>query len=312
MLSARAYEVPPSLMAGLRGEPISTVVVAANSAVVMESVKAAVAARLIEPILVGEPALIERSAGEVGFALGSIRIVPAFGEEEAAREGVKLASKGEASILMKGHLHTDVLMRAALDKTYGLRAGRRFTHVAHLTTPSSPKALILTDPAINVLPDAPTRMDLVRNAVDVARAVGIARPKVALLSAVEVVNPAMPSSVAADETARAFNATGEDHGFDVHGPFAFDNAVSPEAARIKFVDGPVAGQADIIVAPNIETANAIGRVMVTFMSATLAGVVMGAKVPFVLTSRADPAAARLASIALARKISEYKAAHRVN
>lgn len=308
MLSTRPYEVPPSLLAGLRSEPMPTVVIGANSAVVMESVKAAVDARLIEPILVGEPGLIEKSAAEVGFALGATRVIPATGEEETAQKGVKLASDGEAGIVMKGHIHTDALMRAALRKTDGLRCGRRFTHVSHLTVPGSPKVLILTDPAINVLPDGPTRMDLVRNAVELARAVGIARPKVALLSAVEIVNPGMPSSVAAYETERAFNAAGEDLGFDVAGPFAFDNAISPEAARIKGVSNPVAGQADIIVAPNIETANAIGRIMVNFMSATLAGVVMGAKVPFVLTSRADPAAARLASVALARKISEHKAA----
>jgi phosphate acetyltransferase len=294
-------------MAGLKADPMPAVVVAANSAVVMESVKAAVEAKLIEPILVGEPALIERSAAEVGYALGSARIVPAMGEEEAAQKGVKLASDGTAGIVMKGHLHTDVLMRAALHKTDGLRCGRRFTHVSHLTVPGSTRVLILTDPAINVLPDAATRMDLVRNAVDVALAVGIARPKVAMLSAVEIVNPGMPSSVAADETQRNFNAFGQDQGFDIAGPFAFDNAISPEAARIKGVSNPVAGQADIIVAPNIETANAIGRIMVCFMSATLAGVVMGAKVPFVLTSRADPAVARIASIALARKISEHKA-----
>lgn len=308
MLSTRPYEVPPSLLSGLRGEPMPTVVIAANSAVVMESVKAGVDAGLIEPILVGEPELIEKGAAEVGFPLGSARIIPAIGEEEAAQKGVKLASDGGAGIVMKGHLHTDVLMRAALRKTDGLRCGRRFTHVSHLTVPGSSKVLILTDPAINVLPDAPTRMDMVRNAVELARAVGIARPKVALLSAVEIVNPGMPSSVAAHETERAFNASCEDLGFDIAGPFAFDNAISPEAARIKGVSNPVAGQADIIIAPNIETANAIGRIMVNFMSATLAGVVMGAKVPFVLTSRADPAAARLASIALARKISEYRAA----
>ena len=148
---------------------------------------------------------------------------------------------------------------------------------------------------------------MVRNAVDLAKAIGITRPKVAMLSAVEIVNPGMPSSVAAKETVDAFQETGEDLGFDIAGPFAFDNAISPEAARIKGVNNPVAGQADIIVSPNIETANAIGRIMVNFMSAVLAGVVMGAKVPFVLTSRADPAEARLASIALARKISEYQA-----
>lgn len=307
MLSTIPYEVPPSLLSGLTGDPTPTVVIAANSAVVLESVKAAVDAGLIEPILVGEPSLIEKAAADVGFALGTARIVPAMGEEEAAQRGVKLASQGEAGIVMKGHLHTDVLIRAALDKTDGLRCGRRFTHVSHLTVPGNPKVLILTDPAINVLPDAPTRMDLVRNSVDMARAIGIARPKVAMLSAVEIVNPGMPSSVAAQETVEAFNASGEDLGFDIAGPFAFDNAISPEAARIKGVSNPVAGQADIIVSPNIETANAIGRIMVNFMSATLAGVVMGAKVPFVLTSRADPAEARLASIALARKISEYQA-----
>ena len=307
MLSTQPYEVPPSLLTGLRGEPMPTVVIAANSAVVMESVKAAADARLIEPILVGEPALIESAAAEVSYSLGAARIVPAMGEEGAAQVGVKLASDGEASIVMKGHLHTDALIRAALSKTDGLRCGRRFTHVSHLTVPQNPKVLILTDPAVNVLPDAATRMDLVRNSVDVARAIGIARPKVAMLSAVEIVNPGIPSSVAAQETVHAFNSTGEDLGFDIAGPFAFDNAISPEAARIKGVDNPVAGQADIIVSPNIETANAIGRIMVNFMSATLAGVVMGAKVPFVLTSRADPAAARLASVALARKISEYNA-----
>lgn len=307
MLSTHPYEVPPSLLSGLEGEPMPTVVIGANTPVVLESVKAAVDAGLIKPILVGEPDQINQAATEVGFGFETAHVVPAFGEEEIAQKGVKLASDGEAGIVMKGHIHTDVLIRAALKKEDGLRCGRRFTHVSHLTVPGNPKVLILTDPAVNVLPDAPTRMDMVRNSVDLAKAIGISRPKVAMLSAVEIVNPGMPSSIAAKETVEAFQESGEDLGFDIAGPFAFDNAISPEAARIKGVNNPVAGQADIIVSPNIETANAIGRIMVNFMSATLAGVVMGAKVPFVLTSRADPAEARLASIALARKISEYQA-----
>lgn len=308
MLSSLPFVVPKSLLTGLSGPPAPTVVIAANAPVVLESVKASVDQGLIAPILVGEPKLMETSAAAAGFDLGKARLIPAPDDQEAARIGCALASSGEARIVMKGHLHTDILMRAALSKSDGLRSGRRFTHVTHLTVPNSDQVLFMSDCAVNVLPDAATRMDIVKNVVEAAHAVGIARPRIAMLSATEDVNPSMPSSQAAYETARAFLASGEDLGFDIAGPLAFDNAMSPEAARIKGVKGPVAGNADVLVMPNIETGNALMKMMVYFMSATIAGVVMGPKVPIVLTSRADPAASRLASVALARKIAEHAAA----
>jgi len=302
MLCERPFACPASLLAGAVAGAEPTAVVAANAAAVLESVREARALGLIEPILVGNPGAIARTAEEIGWSVDGLTIVPAGSEEEAAQAGVALVRRGEARILMKGHLHTDVLMRAVLDRGSGLRTGRRLTHVFHMSVPYSDRELMITDAAVNVAPDLAAKVDIVRNAVDLSRALGRARPRVALLSATEQPSSGIPSSLEAVAVMRAL-AEGGGGEFDVCGPLAFDNAVSPAAARLKGIDHPVAGNADILVAPNIETGNALFKMMVYFMGATAAGIVLGARVPIVLTSRADPPEARLAAAALARRMT---------
>lgn len=301
MLCDRPFSCPETLLAGIPSHAEPTAVVAATSAVVLESAREATARGLIEPILIGSPAVIARLAGEMGWSLDGIRIVPADSEDEAARAGVALVRSGEARLLMKGHLHTDILMRAVLDRETGLRTGRRISHVFHMSVPYSARELMITDAAINVAPDHRTKLDIVRNAVDLAHALGNRRPRVALLSATEQPSSSVPSSLEAAAVMAALIEDGRDD-FDVYGPLAFDNAVSPAAALLKGIDHPVAGHADILVVPNIETGNALFKMMVHFMGATAGGIVLGAAVPIVLTSRADPAEARLASTALARRM----------
>ena len=302
MLWDKPYACPPTLLKGIPSSPEPTAVVAANSAVVLESAREAASRGLIAPILVGEPALVRRLADEIGWDIADLGLVPADSEEEAALKSVALVRRGEARILMKGHLHTDVLMRAVLDKAGGLRTGRRLTHVFHMSVPYSEREMFITDAAVNVAPNLATKLDIVRNAVDLARALGWERPRVALLSATEQATDSMPSSLEAAAAMQALLEQGCPH-FDVYGPLAFDNAVSPAAARLKRIEHPVAGNADILVVPNIETGNALFKMMVAFMGATAAGIVLGASCPIILTSRADPPEARLASAALALRFS---------
>ncbi|RKE69049.1 bifunctional enoyl-CoA hydratase/phosphate acetyltransferase [Pseudorhodoplanes sinuspersici] len=275
-------------------------VVAANSTVVLESVREASTRGLIEPILIGCSPLIARLAEEMEWHLDGIRIVPAASEEEAAHIGVSMIRSGAARLLMKGHLHTDILMRAVLHRYDGLRTNRRISHVFHMSVPYSQRELMITDAAVNVAPDLQTKLDIVLNASDLARALGHERPRVALLSATEQPSNGIPSSIEAAAVMKLLIKNGCH--FDVYGPLAFDNAVSPAAARLKGIDHPVAGNADILVVPNIETGNALFKMMVHFMGATAGGVVLGAAAPIVLTSRADPAEARLAATALARRM----------
>ena len=199
---------------------------------------------------------------------------------------------------MKGHLHTDALMKAVVNRKHGIRTTRRLSHVFHMTIPDDEQVLMITDGAVNVQPDLDTKIDIINNAVEMAHTLGNLNPKVALLSGTESVLPAMPSSVDAAKVVKRANA-GEVKNATVDGPFAFDNALSPDAASVKGMDGPVAGRADILVVPNIETGNGLFKMMVYFMSGLAAGVVMGAAVPIVLTSRADPPEARFAATAIA-------------
>ena len=302
MLCERPFSCPDSLLAGFPEAAEPMAIVAANSAVVMESARDASARGLIEPILIGPPAIITRLAEEMQWDLSGIKVVPTASEEEAAHAGVSMVRSGEARLLMKGHLHTNVLMRAVLDRYAGLRTGRRVSHVFHMSVPYSRRELMITDAAVNVAPDLQTKIDIVRNATDLARALGYERPRVALLSATEEPSNGIPSSVEAAAVMKTLTENGG-HDFDICGPLAFDNAVSPAAARLKGIVHPVAGHADILVMPNIETGNALFKMMVHFMGATAGGVVLGATVPIVLTSRADPAEARLASTALARRMA---------
>ncbi|MGE5506071.1 MAG: bifunctional enoyl-CoA hydratase/phosphate acetyltransferase [Actinomycetota bacterium] len=276
--------------------PVPTAVAAAGSPLALEGARLAADEGLIEPFLVGDVDAITESARSIDWDLGEVWVVPAASDRDAARIAVGLARDGVCGAVMKGHLHTDVLMLAALDKTRGLRAGRRFTHAFHLTVPGR-GPLLLSDAAVNVHPNVETKVDIVRNLVDLAHATGIAEPKVAILSSTEEVSERIRSSVdAAEVTARCAGIDGA----LVFGPLAFDVAVSEEAARIKGVRHPVAGHADALVVPDIDAGNALFKMMVHFMGALAAGVVLGGLVPICLTSRADSPAARLTSAALAR------------
>jgi phosphate acetyltransferase len=294
---ARA-QCPASLLEAARGyAPMRTAVVNAGSDVIMESVRDCVEAGLIEPLLIGDPEDIKTSADKFKFDAERFTIDVATDEEDAALKGAAHASAGRVGALLKGHVHTDVFMRAILDKRFALRTKRRLSHIFQMTAPGHDKPLFITDGALNTHPDLETRKAILLNAVDLAHALGLAKPHIALLSATEEPSDAIPSSVEALELARW--ASENVPGAIVDGPLAFDIAVSAEAALIKGVSAPVAGQADILMVPDIVSGNALFKMMVHFMGACAAGIVMGAKVPVLLTSRSDPPAARLASAALA-------------
>ena len=261
---------------------------------------------LIKPVLVGDSKAIDRAAQEIDWDITGIRIVDAPDDIASAKTAVALARGGEVAALMKGNIHTDDLLRAVIDKHTGLRTGTRLSHVFHMTIPGSDQSLCITDAAINVLPSMEIQLDIARNVTSLMHSLGNISPKIAVLSATEVVNKSMPSSMQAAEVVKHAEQ-GEVPGAVLGGPFAFDNAVSPAAAKLKKIKHPVAGNADVLLVPNIETGNALFKQMVYFMSAAAAGVVLGAKVPIILTSRADPTASRLASMALASIYADYSA-----
>ncbi len=297
-----AYLCPPSLL--LRARAMGRVpmaVAAANAVHVLDSIRWARAFGLIEPILVGDKDWITRHLGGPGGSLRDTRIVAAADEEEAAKLAVALVHEGEAQLLMKGHLHTDVLMKAVLQPQGGLRTGRRLSHVFAMIWPGAPGYLLITDAALNVAPNPATMLHIVRHAVMVAKVLEITAPRIAMLSATEERNAAMASSMAAGAFADAFQAEAAALGCAITGPLALDVAISKHAASIKGLQhDKVAGAADILVVPNIETGNGLFKMLVHLRQATAIGVVLGASVPIILNSRADPAEAKLASIALAR------------
>ena len=253
---------------------------------------------LIVPVLVGPVDRIRALAAEARIDLLAYRLVDAPHSHAAAALAVKLACDGEVQALMKGSLHTDELMAEVVKTVDGLRTGRRISHVFALDIPSYPKPLLISDGAINVEPDLETKADIVRNAIDLAHVIGIAQPRVAILAAVETVNPKMRSTL--DAAALYVMASrGQITGGIVDGPLAFDDAISQRAAQDKGIVSRVAGQADILIAPDLEAANMIVKQLQYLADARAAGVVLGARVPLILTSRADDASARVASCALA-------------
>lgn len=303
MLSQREIECPAALRQQAdSAPPVVTAIANAGAPLPMESARLASEAGFIVPLLVGDPNAIRENAERIGWNIDGLRIVEAADEDEAGRIAAALCGNGDAGALMKGQIHTDTFVRAILNRDANLRAGRRLTHVFHMTVPESDKVLLITDAAINVAPDVETRLEAVRNAVGLAQALGIQTPRVAVLSATEEVSDSMPSSQDAAEIAGRAQANLP--GALVYGPLAFDNAISEGAAAVKGIDHPVAGNADILLVPNIEAGNAMYKMMVYFMSACAAGIVLGAKVPAILTSRADPPAARLAAAAIAAILAE--------
>lgn len=254
------------------------------------------------PVLVGPAETIAALAREAGATLEGCTLAEAATPEAAAAEAVRLCREGGAGLLVKGSLHTDELMAAVLSHDHGLRGGGRMSHVFVMDVPSYHKPLLITDAALNIAPDLEGKAGIARNAVRLAHAIGIARPKVAILSTVETVTPRIPSTLDAAALCKMADR-GQIAGALLDGPLAFDNAVSAAAARIKGIASPVAGDADILLVPNIESGNMLAKQLRYLAHADGAGVVVGARVPIVLTSRADSVAARLASVAIAQLLA---------
>jgi phosphate acetyltransferase len=253
---------------------------------------------LIDPILVGPKSTIQTLAESLNLDISAYRLVDTLHSHDSAAKAVALCRSGEAEALMKGSLHTDEMMREVVSKTTGLRTERRISHVFAMDVPTYPKPLFITDAAINIYPDLETKVDILKNAIQLAHALNIAQPKVAILSAVETVNPKIPATIDAAALCKMADR-GQITGALIDGPLAFDNAISKEAVLIKGIKSPVAGDADILLAPDLEAGNMLGKQLIYFGKADSAGVVMGARVPIVLTSRADSAEGRLASCAVA-------------
>ena len=258
----------------------------------------AAAARLMVPILVGPADKIRNVAQQFGLEIGQLELVDAPHSHAAAAKAVELVRAGRAELLMKGSLHTDELMSAVVAKETGLRTARRISHVFLMDVPTYPSALFITDAAINIVPDLATKVDIVQNAIDLHLGLGLGEPRVAILAAVETVSPKMPSTLDAAALCKMADR-GQIKGGLLDGPLALDNAISPEAARIKGIVSPVAGQAQILMVPDLEAGNMLAKNLSFMANADAAGIVLGARVPIILTSRADNTRTRMASCAVA-------------
>ena len=267
----------------------------------------AYAAGLIVPILVGPEAKIRAAAALAKVDISAFRLEPTPHSHAAAARAVALVRAGEASLLMKGSLHTDELMHEVLAPDTGLRTGRLISHVYLMDVPNYPRPLLITDGAINIAPDLAQKRDIVQNAIDLAHILLIAQPKVAILSAVETVNPRIPSTLDAAALCKMADR-GQITGGLLDGPLAFDNAISLEAAKEKGIVSAVAGRADILVAPDLVAGNILAKQLTFLAGASAAGVVMGARIPIILTSRADSARTHLASCAMAVLVAADKLA----
>ncbi|CAH2604231.1 Phosphate acetyltransferase [Rhodovastum atsumiense] len=289
--------------------PMRTAVVAPTEETALLGALAGARARLIEPILVGDAARIAAVAASCGASLQGCEIEDASGDDAAAARAVEMVTQGRAAALMKGHLHTDTLLKHVVKSQGGLRTGRRISHVFVMDAPSLAEPLLVTDAAINIAPTLDEKVDIVQNAIDLALALGIAVPKVGILSAVETVNPRMQSTLDAAALSK-MSERGQISGGIVDGPLAMDNAISLMAARTKGLTSKVAGRADILVAPNLEAGNILAKELTFAAQAEGAGLVLGARVPILLTSRSDGEIARLFSCAVAALYVHWQATGR--
>jgi len=285
--------------------PIPAAVVYPCSRDALAGAMQAYAAGLIIPILIGPRARITDIAAAENIDLGPCEIEDVAEPAAAAQRAAAMVGEGRVEALMKGSLHTDELMSVIVSRAAGLRTARRLSHVFVMDVPGHDKLLLITDAAVNIAPDLKVKADIVRNAIDAAHAIGIAEPRIALLSAVETVNPDIPSTVDA-AALREMAQRGEISGGILDGPLAFDNAISAEAARIKGISSPVSGQVDILVVPALEAGNILYKSLVYLGAAVAAGVVLGARVPVILTSRADSPESRTASAAVACLIAHER------
>ncbi len=288
-------------------QPLVTAVVQPTDVASLGGALDAARQGLIEPILVGPEAEIRAVADAHHLDVEHLQFVASGHGHEAGQCAVDLVRSGKAHALMKGSLHTDAFMAPVVARSGGLRTARRMSHVFVLDTPAYPRLLLITDAAINIAPDLAAKRDITQNAIDLARAIGIDPPKVAIVCAVETVTPALPSTCEAAALCKMAEREQIVGGL-LDGPLAFDNAVSPEAARAKGIVSAVAGQADILVVPDLEAGNMLAKQIEYLAGAHLAGVVVGARVPIMLTSRADSALARLASCAVAALYRQWQVA----
>ena len=298
MLSNKEAQIPNNLLSFAQKSPnLSAGIICAHHDSSMESAKKSVGLNLIEPIFIGDKNAINEKADKINWDISSYTIIHSSTDIEAATIGAELAKDNKIKIMIKGNLHTDVLMRTYLKKDFGLIEGKRLSHIWHMTIEKDDKPLFITDGALNVAPRIDVKMHILKNVINFANQINIAKPRVAILSGTEDPIDSMPSSTEAKELME--RAQEENINAYVHGPLAFDNAVSPDAAAIKNISSEVAGKADILLVPNLETGNSLSKIMVYFMSACAAGFIVGGKVPVVVTSRADSSASRIASIAAA-------------
>jgi phosphate acetyltransferase len=298
MLSNKEIVCPNNLLDKAQEKKgVKVAVVNAGKPLPMLSVQDAVAENLIEPIFIGDKKEILKCAEDLKWDISNYEIIDEPVENNTAKIAARLASKGKIKIIVKGHIHTDVLMKEVLKREYNLLGKTRLSHIWHMTVAKDDKPLIITDGALNVLPNVKTKMHILKNVINFSNRIGISRPKVAVLSATEEVLESVPSSLDAAEITKL--AKDENLEADVFGPLAFDNSISKKSAGIKGIKNSVAGEADILLVPSVETGNGLVKMMIYFMGACAAGVVVGGKVPVVITSRSDEAQARLASIAAA-------------
>ena len=283
-------------------EPVSVAVCHACSEVSLRGAVDAAQAHLITPVLVGPPAKLHAIADHAGIDISSYRLIATDHSHESAARAVAICRSGECEALAKGSLHTDELMREVVNPNTGLRTERRISHVFLMEVSTYPKMLMITDAALNIYPTLDDKFHIVQNAIDLAHALEITLPKVAILSAVELIDTKILSTIDAAALCKMAER-GQITGAIVDGPLAFDTAINKEAARIKGLISPVAGDADILVVPDMESGNMLAKQMECLANAKAAGIVLGARVPIILTSRAEGAETRLASCAMASKLA---------
>ena len=298
MLSNKEIVCPNNLLDyAHQKKGVKAAIVNAGKPLPMLSVQDAVKENLIDPIFIGDKKEIIKCAENLKWDVSKFEIIDEPVENNTAAIAAKLASENKIRIIVKGHIHTDILMKEVLKREYDLLGKTRLSHIWHMTIGKNDKPLIITDGALNVQPNIKTKMHILKNVINFSNRIGIERPKVAVLSATEEVLDSIPSSKDAAEITKL--AKDENLNADVFGPLAFDNSISKKSAAIKGIKNNVAGVADVLLVPSVETGNGLVKMMIYFMGACAAGVVVGGKVPVVITSRSDEAQARLASIAAA-------------
>ena len=298
MLSNKEIVCPNNLLdLAHKKKGVKVAVVNAGKPLPMLSVQDAVNENLIEPIFIGNKQEILNCAEELKWDISKYEIIDEPIENNTAKIAAKLASENKVKIIVKGHIHTDILMKEVLKREYNLLGKTRLSHIWHMTIEKNDKPIIITDGALNVMPNLKTKMHILKNVINFSNRIGVLKPKISVLSATEEVLESVPSSIEAKEITKL--AQIENLNADVFGPLAFDNSVSKKSAAIKGIKNLVAGQANVLLVPSVETGNALVKMMIYFMGACAAGVVVGGKVPVVITSRSDEAEARLASMAAA-------------